>query len=136
VWLCSGGHSWLLNMKVWKYTQISKTIRLMEKGCGCKVAKVRKSYPCNRLWRPIGFWDTRITHFLGNWLTGDHEVVSLTHPLPQEDSKIFRFCKNKFSGSQIVSYVQVDRCTGWANIVHIPQVWKHTEYKKKTELFL
>jgi hypothetical protein len=82
VWLCSGGHSWFLNMKVWKCTQISKTIRIMEKGCGRKVAKIRKRYPCNRLWRRMEFWGTRIPHFLGNWLTGGSEAVSLIHQPP------------------------------------------------------
>jgi hypothetical protein len=51
---------------------------------------IRYSYPCNRLWRPIGLWDVEAPTFsLDNWFTDGGKVVSLTHRPPfttQEDS--------------------------------------------------
>jgi hypothetical protein len=50
----------------------------------------KKSYPCNRPWRPIGLWDVEAPTFsLDNRLTHGDEVISLTRLPPftrQEDS--------------------------------------------------
>jgi hypothetical protein len=55
-----------------------------------KLKMQSKSYPCNRLWRPIGLWDVEAPTFSPDIrLTDGSKVVSLTHrpPLtPQEDS--------------------------------------------------
>jgi hypothetical protein len=41
--------------------------------------KVKKSYPCNRPWRPMGLWDVQAPTFsLDNQLTDGGKVVSIT----------------------------------------------------------
>jgi hypothetical protein len=55
----------------------------------------KKSYRCNRPWRPIGLWDVEGPTFsLDNRLTDDGKVVSLTHRPPFTSSKIHgtHFC--------------------------------------------
>jgi hypothetical protein len=43
----------------------------------------RKSYPCNRPWKPIGLWDVKAPTFsLENRLTDIGKIVSLTHRPP------------------------------------------------------
>jgi hypothetical protein len=50
----------------------------------------KKSYPCRRLWRPIGLWDDEASapKFLNNRLTDGGEDVSLTLRPPFTSRKI------------------------------------------------
>jgi hypothetical protein len=57
--------------------RINSGVTLSESSGVCKGGKV--SYPCTRLWRPIGMWDIEAPTFsLDNRLTDGGEVVSLT----------------------------------------------------------
>jgi hypothetical protein len=43
------------------------------------ILKLKKSYPRNRPWRPIGLWDVKIPRRLNNRLRDGGKVVSPTH---------------------------------------------------------
>jgi hypothetical protein len=69
---------------------VSRFGSVLCRGWCVKRGKNRSSYPCNRLWKPIGLCDMEALIFsLENRLTDGNKVVSLTHPpgfTPQEDS--------------------------------------------------
>jgi hypothetical protein len=50
--------------------------------CSFIYAGKKKSYPCNRTWRPTGLWEANAPTLLDSWLTDGSKVVSLTHQSP------------------------------------------------------
>jgi hypothetical protein len=59
--------------------------------------KKRHDYTCNRLWRPIGLYTSRITNVPDNWPIDGREVVSFIRrqPLAQEE---FCYSLSRFQG--------------------------------------
>jgi hypothetical protein len=72
-------------------TLLNKLRQINNKG----ISYSKKSYPCNRAWRPIGLWDVEAPIFSrDSQLTDGGKVVSLMHRppfTPQEDSW-YSFC--------------------------------------------
>jgi hypothetical protein len=84
-------HSWESDTACFGRNSLTVWRTLLPPPLGSKSKmKKKKSYPCNRPWRPIGLWDIVAPTFsLDNRLTDGTDVVSLTRwsPFtPQENS--------------------------------------------------